>query len=87
MKLAGQYELTGKEKTALCFAERFATSHESLDEAFMKSVRDHFSDPELIELGFVTGAFLMLGRLNRALDIAPMEDGAHSDLKSVISGT
>jgi hypothetical protein len=30
----------------------------------------------------VTGAFIALGRLHRALDIAPMEDGAHGAFRN-----
>lgn len=44
----------------------------------MDGLRAQFSDAEIIELGLVTGAFLALGRMHRALDIAPMEDGAHA---------
>lgn len=77
-KLAGEADRTPRETAALDFAERFAIAHDSMDEAFMAGMRTHFSDAEIIELGLVTGAFLALGRLHRALDIAPMEDGAHA---------
>ena len=55
-----------------------AIAHDTMDEAFMIGIRDNFTDAEIIELGLVTGAFIALGRLHRALDIAPMKDGAHS---------
>jgi alkylhydroperoxidase family enzyme len=67
---------------ALDFAERMAIAHDTMDDAFMTNVRTLFSDAEIIELGLVTGAFIALGRLNRALDIAPMKDGAHSAFRS-----
>jgi len=77
-KLAGDADRTQREAAALDFAERFAVAHDSLDDEFMAGMRAHFTDAEIIELGLVTGAFLALGRLHRALDIAPMEDGAHA---------
>ena len=49
-----------------------------MDNEFMTGLREHFSDAEIVELGLATGAFLALGRLHRAFDIAPMEDGAHA---------
>ncbi len=59
-----------------------AIAHDTMDEAFMSGMRDQFTDAEIIELGLVTGAFIALGRLHRALDIAPMEDGAHAAFRS-----
>ncbi len=44
----------------------------------MAGLRAQFTDAEIVELGLATGAFLALGRLHRAFDIAPMEDGAHA---------
>ena len=55
-----------------------ATAHETIDQIFMTNLRSHFSDAEIIELGLVTGAFIALGRLHRALDIAPLEEQAHA---------
>ena len=81
-KLAGEAECTPREAAALDFAERFAIAHDSMDEPFMAGMRTHFTDAEIIELGLVTGAFLALGRLHRALDIAPMEDGAHAAFRN-----
>ncbi len=49
-----------------------------MDDAFLENLRKYFTDAEIIELGLVTGAFITLGRLHRALDVAPMEDGAHA---------
>jgi hypothetical protein len=43
-------------------------------------LREHFSDPEVVELGLVTGAFLMLGRLHRAFGVAEMTEETHRRL-------
>ena len=77
-KLSNGSKRSPREAAALEFAERMAIAHNTLDDVFMKSLRVSFSDAEIIELGLVTGAFIALGRLHRALDIAPMEDGAHA---------
>ena len=61
-----------------------ATAHDTMDAEFMINLRNHFTDAEIIELGLVTGAFIALGRLHRALDIAPMEDGAHSEFRNKV---
>jgi hypothetical protein len=44
----------------------------ALDAAFMAEMRHHFTDPEVVELGLITGAFLMLGRLHLAFGVADM---------------
>ena len=43
----------------------------------MAEMRRHFTDPELVELGLLTGAFLMLGRLHRAFGVADMPPETH----------
>ncbi len=70
-KIAGKSQLTLREREALDFASRLATDHTSIDEKFMAGMREHFTDPELIELGLVTGAFILLGRLHYAFGVAP----------------
>jgi hypothetical protein len=43
----------------------------------MRTLHTHFSEAEIVELGFVTAAFLMLGRLHRAFGIAAMSAETH----------
>lgn len=70
-----------REELALEFARRFASEPGALDDRFMARMRERFSDAELVELGLVTGAFLMLGRLHRAFGVAPMGPDAHAVLR------
>ena len=42
----------------------------------MARLRRVFSDAEVVELGLITAAFIMLGRLHRAFGVVPM--GPHS---------
>lgn len=41
-------------------------------------LRRHFTDGEVVELGLVTAAFLMLGRLHRGFGIAEMPAATHA---------
>jgi hypothetical protein len=43
-------------------------------------MRRTFSDAELVELGLITGAFIVLGRLHRAFGVAPMGPRSHEVL-------
>jgi hypothetical protein len=75
--LAGTAPCTAQEHAALAFAARLAEAPTALDAAFMAEMRGHFTDPELVELGLITGAFLMLGRLHLAFGVADMPAETH----------
>ena len=62
-------EFTPREKIALHFATLMARDHHRLDDGFFRELRAHFTDPEIIELGLVTGQFIGFGRLVAALDL------------------
>ena len=44
-------------------AERVATDHRTVDDAFMAELREHFSDAEVAELTMMVGQYIALGRL------------------------
>jgi hypothetical protein len=52
-----------------------------VDDAVMAGLRAHFADDELVELGLVTAAFVMLGRLHRTFGVAPMTEASHAVLR------
>jgi alkylhydroperoxidase family enzyme len=54
---------------AVEYAERFATDHTSIDDAFVERLRAAFTDPEVLDLTICLSAFLGLGRTLRALGI------------------
>ncbi len=58
-----------QEILAMEFAERFATDHLSIDDAFVARLRETFSDPEVLDLTICLSAFLGLGRTLRVLGI------------------
>ena len=64
-----QGSFSGREKLALRFAERMALDHHRLDDAFFQELRREFTDPEVYELGLITGQFIGYGRLIAALDL------------------
>jgi alkylhydroperoxidase family enzyme len=74
-------EPTERERAALAFAEKLAANHTTIDEAFVTGMRRHFTDAELVELGLITGAFIMLGRLHRTFGVAPMGPRSHAVLE------
>ena len=80
-KLGGAAPTDPREEAALAFAERLAADHTAIDDAFMARMRTCFSDAELVELGLITGAFIVLGRLHRAFDVAPMGEHSHAVLR------
>jgi AhpD family alkylhydroperoxidase len=61
--------LSAKERLAVEYAERFATDHSSIDDAFVERLRASFTDPEVLDLTICLSAFLGLGRTLRALGI------------------
>jgi AhpD family alkylhydroperoxidase len=62
-------DLTEAERAALRFADRMATDHLSIDDAAIADLRQHFTEPELVELGMNIAAFVGYGRLSMALDM------------------
>ncbi len=67
-------DLPHREKLAIRFAERMATAHQEVDDAFFKELRAEFSDPEIFELGMISGQFIGYGRLLSMLDLENPEE-------------
>ncbi len=73
------FEDTGlpyREKLAVRFAERMATDHRNVDDEFFRELRQEFSDPEIFELGMITGQFIGYGRLLAMLDLENITEPA-----------
>jgi alkylhydroperoxidase family enzyme len=64
-----EQSLSERERLAVEFAERMATDHSSIDDAFIKALQEHFSPAEILELGFMIGQYLGFGRLLVALGL------------------
>ena len=69
-------DITDREKLAVHFAQRMATDHHSMDDVFFEELRAEFTDPEIFELGMITGQFIGYGRLISILDLENPEQPA-----------
>ena len=72
MASLAHFEDTGlpyREKLAVRFAQKMAIDHQSVDDEFFAELRREFSDPEIFELGMITGMFIGYGRLLAMLDL------------------
>jgi AhpD family alkylhydroperoxidase len=75
--------LSPAERSALRFAELFATNHLAIDEAVYHELREHFSEDELVELGLYCAIALGVGRLSATWDVSddlPDSTGASEHL-------
>ena len=62
-------DFPSSEKLAIRFVERMATDHQNVNDEFFRELRREFSDPEIFELGMITGQFIGYGRLLAMLDL------------------
>ena len=62
-------DITDREKLAVRFAQRMATDHHSMGDDLFEELRAEFTDPEIFELGMITGQFIGYGRLISILDL------------------
>ena len=53
---------TPRQRLAIEYAERFATAHASIDDAFFARLRELFTDEEILDLTLCVAVFLGLGR-------------------------
>ena len=60
---------TPRQRFAIEYAERFATDHASMDDAFFERLRGVFSDAEILDLTLCVAVFLGLGRSLTVLGI------------------
>lgn len=78
--------MSPREVLAVEFATRLASQHDSIGDEFMDRLKSAFVPSEIVELGLVIGAFIMLGRLHRAFGISPMTAETHDALQAPGSG-
>lgn len=55
--------LSDADKAALHYAELMATDHLQVNDATFKRLREHFSEPEIVEMGMQIAFFVGFGRL------------------------
>jgi len=57
------------ERVAIEYAEKFATNHTTLDDAFFDRMREHFTDEEIFEIAVCVGTWLTMGRITMVMDV------------------
>lgn len=62
--------LSAAERSALRFAELFATDHLAIDDAVYDELREHFSEDQLVELGVHCAIALGVGRLSATWNVS-----------------
>jgi AhpD family alkylhydroperoxidase len=62
-------DLSAAEKAALAYADALATDHLAVGDATFARLREHFSEPEIVELGMTIAFFVGFGRLAATLDM------------------
>ena len=60
---------SAQESLAIEYAEKFAADHRSIDDAFFARLKEHFTDPEILELTICIGNWVAFGRLTAVLDL------------------
>jgi AhpD family alkylhydroperoxidase len=69
-KPADAENLSAAERSALRFAELFATNHLAIGDAVYDELREQFSEDELVELGLQCAIALGVGRLSATWDVS-----------------
>jgi AhpD family alkylhydroperoxidase len=62
-------DLSDAERSALKFADLFATNHLAIDDSIYDELRRHFTEDELVELGVHCAVALGVGRLTATWDV------------------
>ena len=62
-------DLTAAEKSALAYADKFATNHLAITDATYADLKQYFTEPEVVELGMTVAFFVGFGRLAATLDM------------------
>lgn len=78
-------DLTDAEKAALDFADRFATDHLSIDDACFERLREHFTDRQILDLGFHVASFVGYGRLAATLNMVEDLPVEYADVEATLA--
>jgi len=75
-------DLSEREKAVLQLTEIIATEPHTLDDAFFAQLKKHFSDEQLLDLGFAVGMLNGLHRFLETFGVLPdsLQEGAACEL-------
>jgi alkylhydroperoxidase family enzyme len=73
-------DLTEGEQAAIAYADLMATNHLAVDDAIFARLKEHFSEPEIMELCFHVAFYVGFGRMAMSLDMVDdLADGYRAD--------
>jgi alkylhydroperoxidase family enzyme len=86
---------TPAERAVLAYTDALVLQHGRMDEALFAALKAHLSEPEIIELTYVTCTYMMHGVMSRALRLefddvddpvteVPAPDGATADVMGMV---
>lgn len=64
-------DFTDAEKAAIRYAELLAANHTAIDETAFAELLEHFSEAQILELGWSAAAFIAYGRLIHTFGCRP----------------
>jgi alkylhydroperoxidase family enzyme len=67
--IADPVELTPRERLAVAYVKAIQADSNAVPEPLYAELHEHFSDPELVELAFLTGYITMLNLFNNGLGV------------------
>jgi alkylhydroperoxidase family enzyme len=62
-------DLTDAERAAIAYADLMATNHLDVDDSTFQRLREHFGEPEIMELCFNVALYVGFGRMAMSLDM------------------
>lgn len=62
---------TGREKAALEYSERVTRDDQEVSDDCFGRLREHFSEPEIVELSFIIGYQTFASKFSKAFRLAP----------------
>jgi alkylhydroperoxidase family enzyme len=73
-------DLTDAERAAIAYADLMATDHLAVDDATFARLREHFSEPEIMELCFNVAMYVGFGRMAMSLNMVDdLPEGYRAD--------
>lgn len=78
-------DLTGAEKAALAFADKFATDHLAVTDELFARLYDHFTVAEVMELCFQVATFVGYGRMGAVLNMTEDLPAEYGDPDAVLA--
>jgi alkylhydroperoxidase family enzyme len=78
-------DLTDAEKAALVYADLMATDHLAITDETFNRLREHFTDSQIMELGFQVGTFVGFGRMGSSLAMVDDLPEAYLDADAILA--